>query len=109
VCLPTYVLTSGLDDWPTHLIRMEAGRVTYAGKAELAPKVAPAAGASGSLFQTVRAWLDDECVARKSAPMDVCNDSSGASALEPPKPAATGFASKFDRFGGAGRQSMFAR
>jgi CCR4-NOT complex subunit CAF16 len=106
----------GLDHWPTHLIRMRAGTVTHVGPAELtiAPAAAAAAGASGSLFQTVRGWLDAERQARPADAMDASGDASAqplsASAAEPPKQAApTSFASKYDRFGGAGRQSMFAR
>ena len=100
----------GLDDWPTHMIRMQQGTVTYIGKAQLAPEAAPTSGASGSLFQTVRGWLDTEREARKVEPMDMDGPSGSAQALPvPAKPTNTSFASKFDRFGGASRQSMYAR
>lgn len=104
----------GLDDWPTHLIWMRAGTVTHVSPAELTLAPAAAAGTSGSLFQTVRGCLDAERQARSAEPMDLSGDASApplsASAAEPPRPTApTSFASKFDRFGGAGRQSMFAR
>ena len=105
----------GLDDWPTHIIRMERG-VVVSNSAAAPPAAAPPAGggASGSLFCTVRAWLDKERTARRAeaAPLDVSACPSTVSAMEtepaqpPPKPTA---ASKFDRFGGASRQSMYAR
>jgi len=104
----------GLDDWPTHMLHVKGGKVAYVGPAALAPKAVELG--SGSLYQTVRSWLNAERDERKqqqkmSISVGITPSQEVALAPAPPAapPPASKFASKFDRFGGAGRQSMYAR
>jgi len=106
----------GLDDWPTHILHIKAGEVAYVGPCSLAPKAVEQG--SGCLYQTVRGWLLQERDERKrqtlnSVPATPMQEDACAPRdlpMQPPPPkAATKHASKFDRFGGASRQSMYAR
>lgn len=106
----------GLDDWPTHCLHIKEGGLHYVGPMHLVPRAPECKSGSGSLYTTVRGWLNDERDARRSAALEApsCPPMTEALAMtpapEPSKPAAsTNFASKFDRFGGAQRQSMYAR
>jgi len=109
----------GLDDWPTYLLHVKSGTVAYVGPISEAPRPKPSAttSSSGSLFSTVRGWLDEERQQQRSveiAAVTSCPTQADAFAPAPSvvasKPSApSSFASKFDRFGGSGRQGMYAR
>jgi ABC-type uncharacterized transport system ATPase subunit len=120
----------GLDQWPTHILHLSAGAVKYCGPIGGAPGAAEglkAAGAtaqsSGSLYTLVKHWLlDEQSQLRRSNRSVDCEstpttasaiDGGGAAPMEtdvaaapPPMAKPT---SKFDRFGGASRQGMYAR
>lgn len=101
----------GLDDWPTQLIHMREGTVVYTGPPKLAPH-ATAASSSGSLFGTVRGWLEGEREERRvralnAVPSCPSTDVLMQPAAPPPAKKPVGFASKFDRFGGASRQMSY--
>jgi CCR4-NOT complex subunit CAF16 len=109
----------GLDDWPTHLLHLEKGSVKFVGALADAPKVVAAAGVvsaptSGSLFHQVKGWFLQERLAAKHVDLGSCPStfevtSAAGAGVPPAPPAPVSFASKFDRFGGASRQSMYAR
>jgi len=108
----------GLDDWPTHLLHVKAGAVAYVGPIAEAPRPKTTQTTSGSLFSTVRGWLDEEreelrLASLSAVPACPTQTESFAPTAPPlaakPVAAPTSFASKFDRFGGAGRQNMYAR
>jgi energy-coupling factor transporter ATP-binding protein EcfA2 len=122
VVYSTHIL-DGLDDWPTHVLHLRGGQVAYNGPVGGAPGAKAGLGdsagaASGSLFTLVKGWLAaeraDVRAARAAADgqVDACPTTSAvveASAAAAPVPApAPTFASRFDRFGGASRQSMYA-
>ncbi|KAL1527200.1 hypothetical protein AB1Y20_015879 [Prymnesium parvum] len=101
----------GLDDWPTHMLHLKHGTVAYSGPIETMPKApagaTPVCSESGSLFNTVRGWLLAE---REEGDPNAKQSHIDATANAPPpepapKPATA--ASKFDRFGGGSRQSMY--
>mmetsp|Transcript_62343 Transcript_62343/g.103685 ORF Transcript_62343/g.103685 Transcript_62343/m.103685 type:complete len:627 (+) Transcript_62343:42-1922(+) len=106
----------GLDDWPTHVLHMKGGKMAYVGPLNLAPRTD--ANGSGSLYSTVHSWLDQEREQRRTdALQDVPSTPMQSTTLSTPKSftspqdsvKSSSFASKFDRFGGSGRQSMYAR
>ena len=123
VVYSTHIL-DGLDDWPSHLLHLKGGRLSYCGllsgapgaAAALAKKSAPTpaitAASSGSLFALVRRWLIEEREEKKNSGTEVPAVPStqmivDAPEAPPSKPAPA--TSKFDRFGGASRQGMYSR
>jgi len=124
VIYSTHIL-DGLDDWPSHVLHLKGGTLSYCGLLAGAPgahalsaaKAGAAAGVpanatSGSLFTLVKTWLlgEKDEKARAATEVPTCPSTPQLMVVDvadaaPPKP--TG--SKFDRFGGAGRQSMYAR
>ncbi len=103
----------GLDDWPTHLLHLRAGQVKSMGAHQLR---AEASGpTSGTLYTSVKEWLSSERAAaadtaEASLAAPVCPTTEEVMRMDSePVAAAPSFASKFDRFGGASRQSMYAR
>ena len=104
----------GLDDWPTHVLHLRAGSVRYVGPRALAPAAAADGSTSGSLYNQVRAWLLQERAEERAAAATAADVVPMQTDDAPPPDAAPAvssscFASRFDRFGGASRQSMFAR
>lgn len=119
VVYSTHIL-DGLDDWPTHVLHLKGGAVEYSGPIAAAPG-APAqlgarpdgASASGSLFGLVRGWLlaEREGKREEATRVEACPAAEVVMAEAPeakPAPVASR-ASRFDRFGGACRQGMYAR
>lgn len=105
----THIL-DGLDGWPSKMLHVSNGKVVHYGHVhDLAlvedAAAGPRARESGSLYRTVRARLRSELEAEAKAEAAAPKGAATAFAMEvdaPPKPAAVG--SRFDRFGGAGRQ-----
>ena len=122
VVYSTHIL-DGLDDWPTHVLHLKSGKLNYCGPISKAPGFAERApatadGASGSLFTLVKGWLLSEREEKHNAALDVqcastpSTEEVKAAPTPAPAPApapSSSFGGKFDRFGGAGRQSMYAR
>ena len=89
-------------------MHLEGGKLISLGPLSLAPRVS--SSGSGSLFGTVQQLLLEE---RKAQALRKAAGEVTPMAVEPavvlePKPAST-FGSRFDRFGGANRQSMYSR
>lgn len=117
VIYSTHIL-DGLDDWPSHVLHLQDGQVAFNGLLAAAPGAAGGLTAatdsgSGSLFGLVKTWLLAEREAKAAKALNVHCDATPptAMAVEPPLAAAPtpppSMASKFDRFGGAGRQRMY--
>ena len=129
VVYSTHIL-DGLDDWPSHVLHLEGGTLAYCGEiggakgadtlagrsAAMAMEVeGSVAASSGSLFTLVKKWLLTERAAKRASPeVPACPTTSSAMAVDvadaapaPSKPVS--MASRFDRFGGASRQSMYCR
>lgn len=132
VVYSTHIL-DGLDDWPSHVLHLEEGSVSYVGELGAAPGYVPpgcaageeAGGASGSLFGLVKRWLVASREAQRArreaeGPAGAPADAPAVSATPAPMttPATSmdstscstgaGFgSSRFDRFGGASRQSAY--
>lgn len=114
VIYSTHIL-DGLDDWPSHILHIKAGKLNFCGEIAKAPGAAAlsgasAQGASGSLFTLVKEWLLSEREAKaKAALNEVCDPTpSTAAAVTVPATSAPprGGVNKFDRFGGS-RQSAY--
>jgi len=120
VVYSTHIL-DGLDDWPSHVLHLQDGKVRFNGLLADAPGAQASlgvatCGASGSLFGLVKKWLLEERDAKLAKAMDVGCESTPTTAMAidppvppPPKPVpmASSFGGRFDRFGGASRQGMY--
>ena len=120
VIYSTHIL-DGLDDWPSHVLHLQHGKVNFNGLLNDAPGAKAGLGAnksssgSGSLFSLVKGWLLDERDAKAAAAHVECEATPSTDMAvdtpTPPPPAPVSkpatFASKFDRFGGASRQTMY--
>lgn len=101
----------GVDDWPSHILYLKQGAVRYCGPIKDAPPSGSrvAVGSlSGSLFQLVRGWLEDERTERKvlSASTPIAMEVEPSSMAQAPPPPTTK-ASKYDRFGSSGGHGMY--
>ena len=121
VIYSTHIL-DGLDDWPTHVLHLKGGTLEYCGEiggvkgaAGLSAKAAQGAvgASSGSLFTLVKHWLlaEREANAQKKEDVPTCPPTPMAvDVSDKPAPAPVSSSSRFDRFGGSGRQSnMYGR
>ena len=76
----------GVDDWPTHILSIKRGALHYCGPLADAPKSAAAATAggklSGSLYQMVRGWLDDERAERRAAGLAPPGDANSVQGMD---------------------------
>jgi len=117
VVYSTHIL-DGLDDWPSHVLHLQSGKVNFCGEVAKAPTAQArhvGSNTSGSLFTRVKSWLLDEREMKAKKAHDEMNvqcDATPATstalqapAPTPPPAAPVGFGSRFDRFGGASRQS----
>lgn len=117
VIYSTHIL-DGLDDWPDWVLHLKDGKVCYNGPLSGAPgagalgAVSGGIDSSGSLFTLVKGWLLSERDAKRRSHDSACEVTPATAtvvsaapepAKPPPKPT-----SKFDRFGGASRQGMYA-
>merc|ERR1719487_1590456 len=123
VIYSTHIL-DGLDDWPSHVLHLRNGTLAYCGEIAGAPGAHALAGngeasanvrtgvSSGSLFTLVKQWLLAERAAHAAAAAEevpACPSTPMVIDVVDSAPAPKSHASKFDRFGGAGRQGMYAR
>ena len=114
-------LGKAFDDWDID----GSGTLNYCGLLAGAPgaealkgAAKPAAGGatSGSLFKLVKKWLLEEREAKSIAatevpacpPTPMVVDVSEPAPAPKPAPAPSAFGGRFDRFGGASRQGMYA-